>query len=448
MTLPVITAADGASWEADLLGRLTMSTSLVTVVRRCVDVVELAAVAASAQAVAALVDARLRRLDAEVVERIAACGVAVIGVTGGEADLDRLRESGISFAVPAEADPAVFAEVIQSAVAALGGTGEFDRSFADPATGTGPLLPAGIRSVVQPDSVDGPDGQPVSVAGTGGDRERGKVIAVWGPTGAPGRTMLAANLAEEMARLDRDCLLVDADVYGGVIANMLGLLDESPGVVAACRQAQSNRLDLAALASLCWQLGPKLRVLTGITRADRWLEMRPAALERVLDLARELAGFTVLDLGFSLESDEELSFDTVAPRRNGATLAALAAADVILVVGAADPVGMQRLIRGLDELRSAEFAAPIWVVLNKVRAASVPGNPEAELTAALQRFAGRAASAMLPFDLDALDRALVAGKSLAEVAPQSALRKAVAELAAALVGQPAPGRGRRRRHST
>jgi len=37
--------------------------------------------------------------------------------------------------------------------------------------------------------------------------------------------------------------------------------------------------------------------------------------------------FTVVDCGFSLEQDEELSFDTAAPRRNGATLATLLAAD-------------------------------------------------------------------------------------------------------------------------
>ena len=35
----------------------------------------------------------------------------------------------------------------------------------------------------------------------------------------------------------------------------------------------------------------------------------------------------MVDCGFCLEADEEISFDTVAPRRNGATLAMLADAD-------------------------------------------------------------------------------------------------------------------------
>jgi hypothetical protein len=36
-------------------------------------------------------------------------------------------------------------------------------------------------------------------------------------------------------------------------------------------------------------------VLTGLPRADRWLQLRPAALTAVLDAARSLAAFTVVD---------------------------------------------------------------------------------------------------------------------------------------------------------
>ena len=64
----------------------------------------------------------------------------------------------------------------------------------------------------------------------------GRIVAVWGPTGAPGRTTVAITLADELARLGCGSLLVDGDVYGGVIAAVLGLLDESPGLAAACRQ--------------------------------------------------------------------------------------------------------------------------------------------------------------------------------------------------------------------
>ena len=96
---------------------------------------------------------------------------------------------------------------------------------------------------------------------------------------------------------------------------------------------------------------PELRVLTGLPLAQRWPELRPAGVEAVLATGRSMADFDVVDCGFCLETDEELSFDTVAPRRNGATLAVLDAADLVLAVGSADPIGMQRLIRGLADLR-------------------------------------------------------------------------------------------------
>lgn len=161
--------------------------------------------------------------------------------------------------------------------------------------------------------------------------------------------------------------------------------------------------------------------------------------------ARILADFTLVDCGFCLETDEELSFDTLAPRRNGATLAALDDADLVVVVGAADPIGMQRLIRGLTELRDAEVPAPVWVVLNRVRAEVVPGNTDAELRAALERFAGRSPAALLPSDSRALDTALATGRLLAESAAGSALRQALAALASSLVGVPAASSRRRRR---
>ena len=115
----------------------------------------------------------------------------------------------------------------------------------------------------------------------------------------------------------------------------------------------TGSLDLAALAQAAREVAPNLRVLTGIVRADRWPELRPAALAEVWARARFLAALTVVDCGFALEQDEELSYDTLAPRRNGATLATLEAADLVLAVGRADPVGVQRLLRTLPEVREA-----------------------------------------------------------------------------------------------
>ena len=101
------------------------------------------------------------------------------------------------------------------------------------------------------------------------------MVAVWGPTGAPGRTSVALGIAGELAELGFPTMLIDADVYGGVVAQLLGLLDEAPGLAAACRLANNGTLDLPGLAELAVQVRPGLRVLTGIARAERWLRFHP-----------------------------------------------------------------------------------------------------------------------------------------------------------------------------
>jgi MinD-like ATPase involved in chromosome partitioning or flagellar assembly len=180
--------------------------------------------------------------------------------------------------------------------------------------------------------------------------------------------------------------------------------------------------------------GGGLRVLPGISRPARWPELRTAALETVLDLGRSLAALTVIDCGFSLERDEDLMYDTAAPRRNGATLAALAAADIVVAVGSGDPVGVQRLVRGLSELAEVVPATRPHVVINKARRAAVGGNPAREVGAALSRYAGVMPAAYIPYDLAAYDAAIAAGRTLRDVSPGSAVRQALAELAEALIG--------------
>jgi MinD-like ATPase involved in chromosome partitioning or flagellar assembly len=426
MAVQVFTAVTGAAWESELVGALDRADHGVTVVRRCVDVSELLAVAATGTGQAALLSAELRRLDGDAVARLEAAGVAVVGLVepGDERAAERLRQLGVRRVLAADAEPEAIASALREAVAGVPSPG---MDVADPRA----ALPALGTPV-------GPEDRPAGP---------GRVVAVWGPTGAPGRTTVAVGLADEAARLGVSSLLVDADVYGGVIAQMLGLLDESPGLAGAARLAGSGTLDGAGLVRLAWSVRPHLRVLTGLARADRWPELRPRAVTAVLEEARRLADVTVVDCSFSLEDDEELSFDTAAPRRNGATLAVLEAADTVLCVSGADPVALQRTIRALGELREVLPEVEPVIVVNQVRRGPVAGDPRREIAGALERFAGREARFFLPADRRSTDAALAAGRTLAEVAPASPLRMALRSLAADLadVAQPAGGRRTRRR---
>ena len=426
MALQVFTAVTGAAWESDLVGALDRADHGVTVVRRCVDVAELLAAAATGTGQAALLSAELRRLDAETIGRLAAAGVAVVGLfePGDERAAERLRKLGVPRVLPADAEPEAIAGALLAAVAGRIHPG---RDVADPR--------AGLAETTDPGDAAGRD---PGVTGTDPPRAPGRVVAVWGPTGAPGRTTVAVGMADEAARLGLSTLLVDADVYGGVVAQMLGLLDESPGLAGAARQAGSGALNASSLVRLAWAVRPGLRVLTGLARADRWPELRPRAVTAVLEEARALTELTVVDCAFNLEDDEEVSFDTAAPRRNGVTLAVLEAADIVICVSGADPVALQRSIRALDALRDVLPTVEPVIVVNQVRRGPVPGDPQREIAEAFERFAGRVVGHFLPADRRGTDAALASGRTLAEAAAGSPLRLALRALTASVVGVAPP----------
>ena len=403
MKVPVLTAVSDADREAELVAAFEHSP--VQVVRRCVDLADLLATAAAGTARAVLLDAGLRRLDRDALSRLAVHGLAVVGLAIDDESERRLRRLGVLHLADAAAPAGTIASAVVDAVAAV-------TRGATP----GPPEP-------RP-----PDPEPAP----------GTVVAVWGPTGAPGRTTLAVNLAAELAALGELTLLVDADVYGGAVAQVLGLLDEAPGLAAAARLANNGLLDAAALAAAGHPVGERLTVLTGITRADRWPELRPAAVEAVLGRCRAAAAFTVVDCAFCLEDDPE-------SRRNAATAAILTHADTVLAVGSADPVSLQRLVRGLGDLsgRGGRGGEP-RVVVNRVRDGVLPGDPRHEITLALRRYAGVTPEVFLPYDPGAADRALMRGESLAEAAPASPLRAAIAGLARSLAGHHEPAQRRRR----
>jgi MinD-like ATPase involved in chromosome partitioning or flagellar assembly len=424
VTVPVLTAVSGAEWESRLVAALEAGSGGVSVARRCVDVADMLASVAAGHGRAVLLSADLRRLDREVLSRVASAGVAVVGVASADDEQGerRLRQLGVDTVVTADADVSAVADAVH---AALGGMA------------AAPSRPGGADGVGELD-LAGP-------ADSAAEHPVGRLVAVWGPTGAPGRTTLSVNLAAETALLGRTTLLVDADTYGGSIAQVLGLLDEAPGLAGAARAANHGQLDLPSLARHARQVTARLRVLTGITRTERWPEVRATSLEVVWALARGLAETTVVDCGFCLEQDEELSFDTAAPLRNGATLSTLQNADVVLAVAAADPVGLQRFVRALSDLREAVPRADVRVVVNRMRSSVVGSNPDRQVRAALERYAGVQRIVVVPDDRPAVDAALLKGQTLAEAAPTSAVRLAIARLAADLAGVAASSRPRRRR---
>ncbi|MDQ1685164.1 MAG: hypothetical protein QOC82_1901, partial [Frankiaceae bacterium] len=185
MTLSVITAIADPRWEADLVAALARADG-VTVVRRCVDVADLLATASAGIARGVIASADLRRLDRDVVTRLDLMGIAVIGMhSAADAGAEQtLRRLGVAHLVCADAPTDEVVQRLRAAVDTMGTT-----------------APAPV--------------QPPPTIREEPPAEVGRLIAVWGPTGAPGRTTVAVGLAAELAAAGEQAVLVDADVYGG-----------------------------------------------------------------------------------------------------------------------------------------------------------------------------------------------------------------------------------------
>jgi len=395
----VLIVAAGAGWESRAVQLLGGHPGIV-VLKRCVDVDDLLAAATAGQADVAVVGLDAHGLDLAATDHLHRHGVrpVVVVPSGSPAEAARLRASRIGVHVLV------------------------DESDLD-------SLPAAVTSAEQDPPPPAPDQPALPVDAAPGPA--GRVIAVWGPGGAPGRTTLATGLASELARRRLRTLLVDADPYGGAVAQQLGVLDEVSGLLSAARLAASGEL-AERFPSVQRGIDGHLSVVTGLPRPDRWLEIRAGALEHLLETARD-HGQVVVDTGFCLEEEPSSDFGS-RPGRNQMTLAALEVADEVVVVGNADPVGLSRLARGLVDLRDLTGGAPVRVVVNRMR--PTLGWSEKEIAGMVEGFARVSGLHFLPDDRPTVDRALVAGRTLTEVG-DSPLGRAVAAVVDAL----APGTG-------
>jgi MinD-like ATPase involved in chromosome partitioning or flagellar assembly len=398
----VLLLAAGAGWERRALGVLAGRRELV-VLKRCVDVDDLLATAASGQADTAVVAIEAPGLDLAAVDHLQGNGVRTVAVVGDEQGAVRAGRIGVRTTVR-DAD-------------------ELPAAITDDQP-PGAELPAEPELEREP----GPDG-----AG------RGRVVAVWGPTGAPGRTTVATSLAAALSRSHRTTL-VDADPYGGSVAQSLGVLDEVSGLLSAARLASSGRL-AESFSGVQRALDKRFTVVTGLPRPDRWPEVRAGTIELLAETARR-EGHVVIDTGFNLGDDDVSG----RPGRSQLTFAALSVADEVLVVGTVDPVGLSRLVRALAELRERLPTTPTRVVVNRMR--PTIGWSERDVTQMLADFTRPTGLHFLPEDRETADRALVTGRTLLETDPESRLFAAVARLAAAVAPGSAPPGPRRLRRRT
>jgi len=385
--LRIVTLAGDPDREAALALEIAGRRD-VELVLRCVDRVELLA-ALRSDAIDAIVSVGAPAwFDKQEAYEASKAGIVVVGLVHDAPDADRLAELGAGL-LPSEAP-------VQEVV--------------DRCRSSEPLpAPA----------------QPAHHS----NGDRGRLIAVWGPKGAPGRTRVAIELAAGFAANEPSTLLIDCDPYGGDVVQMLGIVEELASIVWAARLAARGQLDSIRLADdlrRAGRGGPI--VLPGLPRAELWADVSEFGWRALLDVAVSSFTHTVCDVGFCIETASS-PYPGNGEGRNRMAIATLRAADAVVAVCRADPVGLKNFVWMFEHLRELVDEESIRIVANRVRRSE-----ETQVGEVLRKHVGRRPAAYIPDMPSEVHRALLLGRSLREAGASSSAA-AIEALVTSLGGQ-------------
>ena len=471
--------------DAGILRALSQAGSGLCVVRRCADLPELLSAGMAGLAGFALLDTGFDEIDRTVLDRLARAGLSgMLLVEAHEEERwrsagwpilrrdtepgricaalqDLVRRGGasgvaptgsgpaadsadwLSAATPASTEPSTEPHTESNTAAQETAWLEelWRQSPGSPEGGTAPSqLPrvsndAGAEEDTGQDRLRGRESaaadtpEPVLpvAARPAGDERGGRVVLVWGPHGAPGRSTVAVSVAHGLAACG-GAILVDADVEAPSLVQLLGMPEDSSALAGAARLATHGRLDAESFRRILAPVGDGLFLLGGLGRSGRWRELPPASMTEVWAQCRRAVAWTVVDVAGG-PADDDVDDFTLEPGRGAVTADLVSHADVILVVGGADPVGVRRLLQLLDEMgASMNPAGRVEVVINRVRASAAGPSPQQALREALARFGGLEDIVLLPDDAATADACLLQGCTVLERAPASALGKALSAL--------------------
>lgn len=223
----------------------------------------------------------------------------------------------------------------------------------------------------------------------------GGVIAVGGGAGSPGRTNVAINLAAALGAA-APTVLVELDLHAPAVAAYLNC-DPSRNI---CTLAHAVREDPRAwgpsLADELQALGPAslhADVLCGVPKREMRSSLSPALAERLVDELVQRYRWVVLDVGAEL-----LGIDAGPATHR----AALARAQHLLLVTAADLVGLWHGRTALDQLERllGLERRQVNLVLNRHDPRFHHARQEVEW------HLGTPVAAVIPFDQVGLQRAI------------------------------------------
>lgn len=228
---------------------------------------------------------------------------------------------------------------------------------------------------------------------------RAKVIGVGSTTSGAGSTTFAINLAMELSLLEKEVLLLDADVKRPSIAFLLALRN---------LHGEDKWLSIAQ------------RLSVGELTRDQMTQ-----LDTYMDSALSIFDFVIIDLG----SIEKIS-DSLTDRRWTSTVIhwSCDSADELIFTGSADNLGSHRIGAIAKTLSPIKIPAKISVLLNyKSRGRKSTEQESFFLTSIAPLKPSRIFT--LPKDCRDVDKAQKESTTLVDVNERGLLRKAIAKIA-------------------
>ncbi|MFM7029746.1 MAG: CpaE family protein [Micrococcales bacterium] len=241
----------------------------------------------------------------------------------------------------------------------------------------------------------------------------GNVIAVQSVSPGVGKTVIAVNLAFELASRGARVCLVDLDETWPSAHRYLGLPQQRASVLAAMRFVEQQRLDANALEEISYRVvarGASIDFLSGYG-----LNLNPRAINL------QSVGATLNSLSMRFDA---LVLDTAAGQDTPVAAAGISVARQSVLVTQPDAVTMGRFLEGQS---AVPLAAATTLVINRMRSSVLGAHPERQVQQVLRDQTSFRVATVISED-PAFDSATLQGLPLRMVAPKSQALAAIAEL--------------------
>lgn len=247
----------------------------------------------------------------------------------------------------------------------------------------------------------------VAAAQVGAAVPGGLVIGLMGVKGGSGSTFLATNLAYALGRQNKRVAVIDLRLSFGDAAIYLGNASARTNVVEMCQQYL--RLDEAMLEAGMAKVSDKVHILVAAATPESRSDITPAAIEKIIDVARKNYDFVVLDLCNAL--------DTVA-------LKAVSMVNILYLVLTLD-IPNVRAAKAIGQYLRASGVAPdrMQIVANRYLSGEHFGLPDVEKSTLIR------VDRTIPNSHEAVADSINQGVPLVELTPRDPVARALKDWA-------------------